>query len=100
MVGAGVFAFFTVLGVVTRVMDIGKTQRYKSLYKGVILFGSLLSTCIYMFESGTKASKGWLVLLGLFMGIFVGMVTSALAETLDVIPLLSNRIGINKRIYL
>ena len=34
------------------------------------------------------------------MGIFVGMVASALAETLDVLPFTSTYIGINRWVYL
>ena len=99
-VGAGIFTFFTVLGVVARVIDIGKTERHGNIYKIAILFGSLVSTSIYMFGFRIRASRFWLIIIGLFMGIFVGMVASALAEVLNVIPYLSNRMGINKWIYL
>lgn len=100
LVGAGMFAFFIALGVIERVIDIGRTEAYRGMYKIAILLGSLLSTLIYMFRFGVRANKGWLLLIGLPMGIFVGMIASALTEVLNVIPFLSIRIGIIKWAYL
>lgn len=100
VVGAGVFAFFMVLGVVTRAMDIGRTEGYEKAYKIAILLGSLISTFIYIFDLGIKAHRGWLIAVGLFMGTFVGMVASALAEVLNVIPFLSINMGIDGWVYL
>ncbi|NLN41637.1 MAG: stage V sporulation protein AB [Clostridiales bacterium] len=100
IVGTGISAFITVLGVLVRVMDLSKTQRYGYVYKIAILLGSLVSTYIYIFELSIKANPVWLSIVGLFMGVFVGMVASALAETLDVLPFTSTNIGINRWIYL
>ena len=100
LVGAGMFAFFIALGVIERVIDISRTEAYRGMYKIAILLGSLLSTLIYMFRCGVRANRGWLLLIGLPMGIFVGMIASALTEVLNVIPFLSIRIGIIKWAYL
>jgi len=100
IVGTGISAFITILGVVVRVIDLSETQRCGYVYKISILLGSLVSTCIYMFELGIKVSPIWLLIIGLFMGVFVGMVASALAETLDVLPFSSTYIGINRWVYL
>lgn len=99
-VGAGVFAFFTVLGVLVRVIDISETEVYGSTYKIAIILGSLISTYIYIFRIGMNIGKGWLIVIGLYMGIFVGMVSSALAEVLNVIPSLSINMGITRWILL
>lgn len=100
IVGTGISAFITILGVVVRVIDLSEIQRCGYVYKISILLGSLVSTCIYMFELGIKVSPIWLLIIGLFMGVFVGMVASALAETLDVLPFSSTYIGINRWVYL
>ena len=100
IVGTGISAFITILGVLVRVMDLSKTQRYGYVYKIAILLGSLVSTYIYIFELSIKANPVWLSIVGLFMGVFVGMVASALAETLDVLPFSSTYIGINRWVYL
>lgn len=99
-VGAGVFAFFTVLGVLVRVIDISETEVYGGTYKIAIILGSLISTYIYIFRIGMNIGKGWLIVIGLYMGIFVGMVSSALAEVLNVIPSLSINMGITRWILL
>lgn len=99
-VGAGIVAFFTVLGVVARVVDIGKTQGHEKAYKIVIIFGALLSTLVYMFDFKVNGGRFWLAIVGLFMGIFIGMVSSALAEMLNIIPFLSMDAGIDNWLYL
>lgn len=100
IVGTGMSAFITVLGVVVRIMDLSKTQRYGYVHKIAILLGSVVSTFIYLFKFDIRASRIWLLIVGLFMGVFVGMVASALAETLDVLPFTSNNMGINRWVYL
>lgn len=99
VVGAGVFAFFVALGVIERIIDISKTETYGKAYRISILLGSLLSTFIYMFGFGIEANRGWLVVIGLFMGAFVGMIASALAEVLNVIPFLSITMRIDRWVY-
>lgn len=99
-VGAGIFALFTALGVVTRIIDIGKTQRFEYHYKIAILLGSLTSTLVYTYGFNIKLGKGWLIISGLFMGIFVGMVASALAEVINVIPFLTTYMVIDRWLYL
>ncbi len=100
VVGTGISAFITVLGIVTRIMDLSMTQRYVYVYKNIILLGSLISCFLYMFEFNIMVSPSLLIIVGLFMGIFVGMIASALAETLDVFPFASTYIGISRWIYL
>ncbi|HZJ82475.1 MAG TPA: stage V sporulation protein AB [Clostridia bacterium] len=98
-VGAGIVAFFTILGVVARVIDIGKTQGYEKYYKIAVILGALLSTYMYMFDFSVNGSKVWLTFIGLFMGAFIGMVASALAEMLNIFPFLTFSMGINRWVY-
>jgi len=100
VVGGAVAAFFTALGVVTRIVEIGKTKRYLYLYKISILAGTVTSALLYFFSFKVKGSSYILIFIGLFMGIFVGMIASALAEVLDVIPLIASSLNIGKWIYI
>jgi len=99
VVGGAVAAFITVLGVITRIVEIVKTKKYLSLYKISILAGILMSTLLYLFPVKVQLTGYILIFVGLCMGIFVGMIASALAEVLNIIPLIEKSLRIGKWIY-
>lgn len=45
-------------------------------------------------------SKWLLVPIGLFAGVFIGMLAAALTEVLNVLPILAKRIGMGDRILI
>jgi len=98
-VGGGIAAFFSALGVVTRLIMLCGTEKYHKLYPISILLGSLCSTLAYFLDIQLNTSKVLLIFVGCLMGVFVGMVASALAEVIDVIPVLSKRLGLVHWIY-
>ncbi len=99
VVGGAVAAFITVLGVITRIVEIVKAKKYLILYQLSILTGILISTLLYLFPLKARLSDFILVFIGLFMGIFVGMIASALAEVLNIIPLIEKSLKIGQWIY-
>lgn len=99
VVGGALAAFLTVLGVITRLIEITKTKRYLTIYKFAILSGTIVSTLSYNLSIKVNGSGYILILVGLFMGIFVGMVASALAEVLNVMPLFVDVLGGAKWVY-
>lgn len=99
VVGGALAAFLTVLGVITRLIEITKTKRYLTIYKFAILSGTIVSTLSYNLSIKVNGSGYILILVGLFMGIFVGMVASALAEVLNVMPLFADVLGGAKWVY-
>lgn len=99
-VGASIVAFFTVLGVVTRVIEWTNSKDYLKYYQISIIVGALLSCLIYFFDLTLVSIKLFAVPLWLFMGIYVGMIAAALTETLDIISIFATKLGIIKWIYL
>ena len=99
IVGIGIFAFFTVLGIIPRIINLGKIKTNKQVYSTAILMGTSLSTAIYIYGIRLGGGKCWLIIAGLFMGSFVGMVASALAEVLNVIPFLTISLRIRRWLY-
>jgi len=99
VVGGALAAFLTVLGVVTRLIEMVKAKRYLTVYKFSILSGVIVSTLLYIIPIKIDTSGYILVFAGLFMGIFIGMVASALAEVLNVIPLIADTLGATKWVY-
>ncbi|MFC7371180.1 stage V sporulation protein AB [Fictibacillus iocasae] len=101
-VGSGLVAFLTVLGIVPRLMQLSKTYDATRSYEWSIILGSVAGG--WMILSGSTLSIPWasflLVPIGLFCGVFVGMLAAALTEVLNVLPILAKRIGFGQKILL
>jgi len=99
-VGASVTAFFTVLGVTARIIEISRKKEYMLLYECSIVAGALFSCIIYFFDISLKVLEILEIPLGLLMGIFIGMLAAALTETLDIISVAAKKLGIVRWILL
>jgi stage V sporulation protein AB len=96
-VGAGLVAFLTVLGIIPRLTQITKTNRFIHLYQIAIIFGSVFWTWMGLNEVHFHLTKDISVLFGIFAGIFVGMLAAALTEVLNVLPILAKRINMGDK---
>ncbi len=102
LVSAGVFTVLFVVGLVPRFAGKTNTARYELLYEECIIFGSVIACILSVFP--VKGSLGalmthvsflgqmFLIVIGIFAGIFVGCLAIALAEVLDGIPIFARRI--------
>ncbi len=92
MVAAGVFAFITLIGVVTRMAARTKTVKHVMLYEDMVVLGGTLGNIMTIFEWKISVGAWLLCLFGLFSGIYIGCQAIALAEALKVIPIFAKRI--------
>jgi stage V sporulation protein AB len=99
IVGGGLAAFFTALGITSRLISMGNGKPHMGIYKGCIFIGAVLSSLAYALDFKIPIGKYTLPIIGIFMGIFVGIIASALAEMLDALPLVANFAGIGQYIY-
>ena len=98
VVAAGTFAFIAAIGIVPRMAQGTKTKQYIRLYEDAILLGGL-SGCIFMFGNIQMHLPIWSVsIIALLCGIFVGVLAMALAEVLNVMPILMRRAKLQKGI--
>ncbi len=95
-VGAGYVAFITILGIVPRLIQLSKTEMFLPIYTACILVGSLFGTYLSFTSVVWNNSVFFIAVWGLLQGIFNGMLAAALAEVLNVFPILYKRIGIEK----
>lgn len=93
VVGAGLVAFLTVLGIVPRLTQITKTVHYIHVYQSGIITGSVFWTWMGLHEVHFHLGKDLTVVYGVFAGMFVGMLAAALTEVLNVLPILAKRIN-------
>ncbi|RXJ03845.1 stage V sporulation protein AB [Anaerobacillus alkaliphilus] len=100
-VGSGLVAFLTVLGIVPRLTQLTKTKNYIKLYEWGVVLGALTGSWFSLTVPLFDLPHFLLVIIGLFSGIFVGMLAAALTEVLNVFPILAKRLGVaDKIIYL
>ena len=97
-VGAGFVAFLSVLGVIPRLTQLTKTQKKLHMYEVAVVAGAIFGSWFSFHDTVVHASVVVLVIVGLFSGTFNGMLAAALTEVLNVIPILSKRIGIHGKI--
>jgi len=95
-VGAGFVAFITVLGVIPRLVQIARAQQHIRLFGSCAVAGALLGTYLSFTTAALEESVFLLAFWGLFHGIFNGMLAAGLTEVINVIPILSRRLGMQR----
>ncbi|WP_409297979.1 stage V sporulation protein AB [Peribacillus sp. SCS-26] len=97
-VGSGFVAFLTVLGIVPRLTQLTKTIHKTRQYEWAVILGALTGGWLSLGEPVLHAAPIILMPIGLASGIFNGMLAAALTEVLNVLPILSKRIGVQEKI--
>ncbi|WP_301335708.1 stage V sporulation protein AB [Bacillus sp. FJAT-27445] len=96
--GSGYVAFLTVLGIIPRLAQISKTVDKVVWYEAAIILGTMAGIYGGLRDPDFGLSPLIIIFLGLAGGIFVGMIAGALAEVLNVIPILAKRLNIDGKI--
>lgn len=91
-VAAGLFAFITTVGVVTRLAAGTKTAKYVMLYETIAILGTTIGNAIDLFRIPFAGGVVLRSACGLFFGVFVGCLAAALAEVVNVFPVMVRRI--------
>lgn len=93
-VGTATSAFISILLIVPRLAQITDTREKIHIYRITLVISSILAILAYFFKVPLYLPKIVTIPIGLFLGIFTGLLSSALAEVLNVIPVLSKRLKI------
>jgi stage V sporulation protein AB len=100
VVGSGLVALLTVLGIVPRLMQLSKTYRSIRSYEISIILGAVIGGWMNLRNATFDLPAFILAPIGLMAGIFVGMLAAALTEVLNVLPLLAKRVGFGGKIII
>jgi len=94
--GAGFVALLTLLNIIPRLIQLSETNRFLKVYIGAVVFGTLFGSLLSFSNVTWQLTKVSLILWGIFHGIFNGLLAAALAEVLNVFPILFRRIKADK----
>ena len=96
-VGAGYVAFLTVLNIIPRLTQLTKV-RSVHYFESAVILGAICGTIFSLWNFTLGMTPYILVVMGVFSGVFNGMLAAALTEVLNVFPILAKRIGMQERI--
>ena len=96
LVAGGLFAFLTLIGVITRLAAGTKTAKFLMFYEDMSLLGATVGNIAYLYHVGIPIGKLGFLLYGLGAGIFTGCLAAALAEVVKMMPVLSERMNLKR----
>lgn len=100
VVAGGVVAFISIIGVIPLMAYQTKTSHYMMWYENAIILGSITGSILSMWFIRLPNIPILTIIFFFAFGVFVGTLIIALAEVLDVLPIINRRIKIKKGITL
>ncbi|SCY92237.1 stage V sporulation protein AB [Alkaliphilus peptidifermentans] len=91
IVGSGIVALLTLLDIVPRLAQLTNTYKYIQWYENVIVMGAVFAAITSLTDFAISLKAPIVVVIGFFIGTFIGLLASALAEVMNVIPVLIRR---------
>lgn len=98
VISGAVFAFIAIIGVVPRLAQKTKTEKYIMVYENAIVTGGIFGAFTILFDYYLPIGTIPAMLYSLSIGIFYGCLAVSLAEVLNVIPILARRTMLTKGI--
>ena len=94
---AGYFALISSIGIIPRMAGKSSTAIHVMAYENALILGGTFGTVISLIECLRFPVGSWLLIVyGILAGSFVGCLAAALAEVLQVWPVLFRRMGLKK----
>ena len=100
VLAGGVVAFISIIGIVPLMAYRTNTKHHAAFFENAIALGSILGGILSIWTFTIKLPSILIVILSFACGNFVGVLVIALAEVLDVMPILDRRIKIEKGVAL
>ena len=92
IIAGGVVGLLIGLSIVPRYAGITHSARHILLYEDITLLGTVIGNLYFLYQWSIPGGPFFLMIYGLFSGIFLGGWIMALAEMADVFPIFSRRI--------
>lgn len=98
MVGAALAVFVVALDIVPRLARLTGTQGWRGAYEAALAVGAVAAAATSIWPLSLRLPPVLVALLSLAIGAFVGLVAAALTEVVGVLPILSRRVGLRRRL--
>lgn len=95
-VAGGEIALIVKIGVIPRLAGFTRTAKKVFIYEDSLVLGALAGTVLSLMSIRLPFGVTGLAVYGIFSGLFLGCMVVALAEVLNVIPILFRRVRIKK----
>lgn len=96
LVAGGLFAFFALVGVVTRLAAGTATAKFLLFYEDMALLGCTAGNLLFLHKFELPLGNILLGMYGIGAGVFTGCLAAALAEVVNMMPVLSERVSLKK----
>ena len=96
IIAGGVVGLLIGLSIVPRYAGVTHTGKHILLYEDITLLGIVCGNLFFLYDWHIPGGTLFLILYGLFSGIFLGGWIMALAEMADVFPIFTRRIRFQK----
>src|SRR5699024_7277305 len=97
-VGLGFIALLTMLKVIPRLIHLSKNIKNSWTFIYPVIIGTLFGSYLSFTDYSIHLPLIFIIVFGLLHGIFNGMLAAALAEVLNVLPIISRRIKLHGQI--
>lgn len=97
--GSAFVALLNALQVPARLAALTYTRRLARTYELALAAGAFAAALWIPFPFALRVPSWFLAIAGLFMGAFVGLLASALAETIGVIPVVARRTAVGEPLF-
>lgn len=100
LISGAVFAFIVKIGVVMRLAQKTKTQNKLILYEEALIAGGIFGAVISLINFNVNIGSALMIFFGLLTGVFYGCLAVSLAETLNVVPIMTRRVNVKRGLAL
>lgn len=94
LTSAGYFAIITSVGIINRMAVVTHTENKMKWYEQVIIAGASLGNIVFIFSIKVPIGIVGTIAYGLLSGIYLGLFSVCLAETIKALPIFVRRIRI------
>lgn len=98
-VGGGVIALFIVLDMIPRLAQVTRSYNRVHWYEGAMVSGAVLGTAADFWNWRLAGPSILTGVVGLFNGVFIGLLAAALTEVLNVLPILAKRLHMKRYLF-
>ncbi|MBB6635459.1 stage V sporulation protein AB [Cohnella thailandensis] len=98
-VGSAFIALLIVLDLIPRLVQLTRAHRRSWVFESALLAGAVYWCCADFFGWRFVLPQAILLIPAVFQGVFVGMMSAALTEVLNVIPILTKQLGLKRYLF-